>query len=162
MIEKLKFDHERSLESAISREREKAQNDERELQRSLNFKHEQQLHDLHRKITSQKNESEDNNRKWEANEQALQLKILQLTNEIADLKRQFKNEMDSTKTHFQTESSDSLRKLEEKLTEKHAEEVMKLTDEKTTLQGNLTNSETKLADIHAKFEDLEKQLHKLG
>ena len=150
------------LDSVTCREKEKAQNDERELQRSLTFKHEQQLDDLRRKITSQQNELEEKKRKWEANEEGLRSRVQQLTNEIADLKKQFRNELEFTKTSLKTESSDLLKKLEENLVEKHAKEMAKLMDEKKDVEGSLGQSEAKLAEIHAKFGDLERQLHKLG
>lgn len=161
IVDKLKFDHERTLESATSREKEKAQSDEKELLRSLNFKHEQQLDELRRKISSLQNELEEKKRKSEENEESLRSRVHQLTNEIAELKKQFRDELECTKTSMKTESSDSLKRMEESLVEKHTKEKTKLLDEKKLLEDNLVQSETKLAEIHAKFGDLERQLHKL-
>ena len=162
LMSKLKEDHERTLQTTISRERERTQSELHDLQRSLSNKHEYELDNLRRKLTNHNQELEDKNKKLEVEIERLKKRENDLVVEIENVKRKNREEILSQKEKLQSDSNTELQSLEKKLREKFEIEIKKVKDDKGKVEDDLKISEMKLADIKSKFVLLEETLQKMG
>ncbi|XP_075246783.1 uncharacterized protein LOC142340162 isoform X2 [Convolutriloba macropyga] len=161
LMSKLKEDHERTLQTTISRERERTQSELHDLQRSLSNKHEYELDNLRRKLTNHNQELEDKNKKLEVEIERLKKRENDLVVEIENVKRKNREEILSQKEKLQSDSNTELQSLEKKLREKFEIEIKKVKDDKGKVEDDLKISEMKLADIKSKFVLLEETLQKM-
>jgi len=160
-ISKIKDEHDRTLTSHMTREKDRTQSEMHDLQRSLGNKHEYELDSIRRKLTNQNQDLEDKNRKLELEIERLQKRETDLIHEIDVLKRQNRQNLESLKDKLSSESITNLDKLEKKLTERFDGEIAKVREEKKSVEMDLELSESKLVDIKTKFVLLEEQLQKL-